>query len=250
MRLKEETEFRPKPMVTIGERPILWHIMKSYSDFGFRKFVLALGFKGDVVKDYFLHYDVRNRDFTIDLATSDVTKELEGHDEDWTVTLVDTGEASMTGARVCRAVAKYLGDAEHFAVTYGDGVTDVDLSQEFEWHRAHGRIGTVLGVNAPSRFGEFEFDDSGQVTAFTEKPDALDAWINGGYFFFRREFLDYVSPDPRCVLEQEPLVKLAADGQLSMFKHPGFWACMDTQRDRQYLADLVANGEAPWMGGE
>ena len=244
-RLKEETEFRPKPMVPIGGKPVLWHIMRTYAHHGFKRFVLCLGYKSEVVKDYFLDYHAMNCDFTVELASNNVTVHSVDHEDDWEVTLAFTGDLTMTGARVAKAAQKYLGDAEQFAVTYGDGVTDADLGAEFEFHRAHGRIGTVLGVNPPSRFGELQVDGD-VVPVFEEKPEFEEKWINGGYFFFNRAFLPYLSTDDSCVLERSPLVNLARDGQLSIYRHPGFWQCMDTQRDRDQLEAMWSKGEAPW----
>ena len=244
-RIKEETEFRPKPMVPIGDHPIVWHIMRSYAHHGFKRFVLCLGYKAEVVKSYFLNYASMNSDFTVELASNNTTVHSIDHADDWNVTLAYTGEAAMTGARIARAAARYLGDAEHFAVTYGDGVTNVDLSAEFAFHLNHNRIGTVLGVNPPSRFGEIKLNGN-DVLEFEEKPEFTEKWINGGYFFFRRAFLDYLTCNESCVLEREPLVTLAADDQLSLYKHSGFWACMDTQRDRDELTAMWTNGKAPW----
>ena len=218
-RLKEETEFRPKPMVPIGDEPILAHILRSYRQHGFERFVLCLGFKAEVIEEAFA--------------------EEEG------VTLVRTGESAMTGARVARAAQQCLGDAEHFAVTYGDGLTDADLASELEFHVTHGGIGTVLGVNPPSRFGELKIEGD-SVVEFDEKPQIRDHWVNGGYFFFKRDFLGYLSTDDDCVLEQEPLVRLARDGGLTVFRHPGYWAAMDTQRDMEQLTELYVSGKAPW----
>lgn len=245
-RLKEETEFRPKPMVPVGNHPILWHIMRTYSRQGFKKFVLCLGFKSEVIKSYFLNYSSMNSDFTVDLQSNEVTVHSVDHDQDWSVTLAYTGELTMTGARVARAAERYLGDAENFAVTYGDGLTNADLRTELEFHLSEGRTGTVLGVNPPSRFGEFKLDGN-KVIEFAEKPEFKEKWINGGYFFFRRNFVDYLSTDESCVLEQEPLAKLAQDKELSVFKHDGFWQCMDTQRDRDYLNKIWNSGNAPWQ---
>jgi len=244
-RLREETELRPKPMVPIGTRPILWHILRSYSHHGFKRFILCLGYKSEVIKSYFLNYASLNSDFTVELKSNHLAVHSIDHEEDWEVTLTYTGELTMTGARVARAAAKYLGSAEHFAVTYGDGLTDANLAQEYDFYLAQGRVGTVLGVNPPSRFGELRVDEA-QVMEFSEKPDFIDSWINGGYFFFRRDFLRYLSSDESCVLEREPLIRLARDGQLSIFKHRGFWACMDTQRDRDQLNALWDSGKAPW----
>lgn len=244
-RLREETELRPKPMVPIGGHPILWHIMRSYSHHGFKTFVLCLGYKAEVIKSYFLNYPTMNSDFTIELATNNVVVHKIDHEQDWQVTLADTGPLTMTGARVARAAAKYLGDAQHFAVTYGDGVTDANLAEEFDFHVKKGKAATVLGVNPPSRFGELKLQED-EVVEFAEKPDLSDNWINGGYFFFKREALKYLSKDEGCVLEKEPLVNLAKDRALNIRKHRGFWYAMDTQRDREYLEELWKSGKAPW----
>lgn len=244
-RLKEHTELIPKPMVPIGPRPILWHIMHSYAHHGFKHFVLCCGYKAEVIKAYFLNYASMNSDFTVELKTNNVTVHSIDHEQDWEVTLAYTGDATMTGARVARAAEKYLGDAQHFAVTYGDGVTDADLRRELGFHLEHGQIGTVLGVNPPSRFGQIVLSGD-NVQRFEEKPEFVDEWINGGYFFFRRDFLPYLSLDESCILERAPLVKLAADHQLAMYRHSGFWACMDTQRDLDQLNKLWSSGNAPW----
>jgi len=244
-RLREETEVRPKPMVPVGNHPILWHIMRTYAHHGFRRFILCLGYKAEVIKSYFINYSSMNSDFTVELKTNNVTIHSVDHDQDWQVTLTFTGELTMTGARVARGAAKYLGDASSFAVTYGDGLTDVNLADEYQFHLSQKRLGTVLGVNPPSRFGELKVEDA-KVEEFSEKPEFVDNWINGGYFFFHRDFLSYLSVEESCVLERDPLVRLARDGQLSMYKHRGFWACMDTQRDREYLENLWTSGQAPW----
>ncbi len=244
-RLREETDVRPKPMVPVGNHPILWHIMRSYSHFGFKNFILCLGYKAEVIKSYFLNYPTMNSDFTIALKTNDVKVHKIDHDQDWTVTLADTGELTMTGGRIARAAEKYLGNAENFAVTYGDGVTDANLADEFQFHLKNEKIGTVLGVNPPSRFGEFKLAND-QVVEFAEKPEFADNWINGGFFFFKRQFLKYLTDDQSCVLEKDPLVKLARDRELSICKHRGFWYAMDTQRDRDYLNKLWEAGNAPW----
>jgi len=244
-RLREQTEFRPKPMVLVGDHPILWHIMRTYSYYGFRRFVLCTGYRSEVIKSYFLNYSSMNSDFTVDLMSNDVQIHSIDHDDDWQVTVAYTGEETMTGARVARAAARYLGAGEHFAVTYGDGLTDADLAAEFRFHLAHDAIGTVLGINPPSRFGEFKLDDS-KVVGFTEKPEFKQNWINGGYFFFRREFLRYLQDDARCVLEREPLTQLAADQQLRMYRYEGFWHSMDTQRDCDHLNELWKSGKARW----
>ena len=241
-RMREETEYRPKPMVEVGGRPLLWHIMKSYSAHGFRDFVCCLGYRGDVIKRYFLDYHALRSDLTVALGAGTVqyaTRAL----EDWRVSLVDTGENSMTGARVKR-IEHMLGDAEYFMCTYGDGLGDVDFAMLLEFHRAHGRLATVTGVHPPSRFGELVTDGL-QVSRFSEKP-AGGPRISGGFFVFGREVLDRLSPDPSCVLEREPLEQLAADGELCVYAHDGFWQCADTVRDVDLLRGLWDRGQAPW----
>jgi glucose-1-phosphate cytidylyltransferase len=246
-RIKEETEFRPKPMVPIGEHPILWHLMHSYARHGFRRFVLCLGFKADFVKAHFRNFHVHNTDCTIQMKTNEVVVHEHIQDVDWEVTLAYTGLNNMTGSRVAQAARKHLGDEITFAVTYGDGLTDVDLADELAFHLRHGRTGTVLGVNPPSRFGEMRLDGD-VVTEFSEKPEIQDHWINGGFFFFQRDFLSYLSEEEGCVLEREPLVRLARDGKMCIYRHRGFWHCMDTQRDREHLTKMVNAGEMPWLG--
>jgi glucose-1-phosphate cytidylyltransferase len=218
----------------------------SVSEVPFPEILLCLGFKGDYVKEYFGKWHLRNADCTIKLKTNEVVVHERMEDLDWEVTLAYTGEKNMTGSRVAVAARKYLGPAEHFGVTYGDGLTDADLAEEFRFHLSRPKLGTVLGVNPPSRFGEIKIEGE-KVLEFAEKPDIEDHWINGGYFFFHRDFRRYVSEDEGCVLEREPLVRLARDGQLNIFKHRGFWACMDTQRDREYLTRLVEAGAPPWL---
>lgn len=244
-RLKEETEVRPKPMVPVGNYPILWHIMRTYAHYGFKRFVLCLGYKAEVIKSYFLNYSSMNSDFTVSLKENSLKIHSVDHDQDWEVTLAFTGDTAMTGSRVAQAASRFLGNAEQMAITYGDGLTDADLKKEYEFHLSHGKIGTVLGVNPPSRFGELKITGH-QVQEFAEKPEFAENWINGGYFFFHRKFLDYVSKDEQCVLERNPLITLAHDNQLCIHKHPGFWGCMDTQRDRDHLNSLWENNEAPW----
>jgi glucose-1-phosphate cytidylyltransferase len=245
-RFKEESDFRPKPMVPIGNHPILWHIMKHYSKYGFRRFILCTGFKSEVIKAYFLNYASMNSDFTVNLNSNICSVHSIDHNEDWEVTVAYTGELTMTGGRVAIALEKYLGKSQNYSVTYGDGLTDVNLAEEFEFHMSHGGIGTVLGVNPPSRFGEFKLSGN-QVIEFEEKPEFNEKWINGGFFFFKSTFIDYLSKDESCVLERTPLKKLALDGELHVFKHPGFWACMDTQRDQDQLNRLWVSGKAPWI---
>lgn len=245
-RIKEETEFKPKPMVPIGPYPILWHIMHLYRRHGFKKFVLCTGFKSEVIKSYFLNYHSMHSDFTVNLSTDSLQIHSTHHEEDWEVTVAYTGEEAMTGARLFTAASKYLGKAEHAAVTYGDGLTDANLKEEFSFHKQHGKLGTILGVNPPSRFGELKLEGD-SVEAFDEKPEFSEKWINGGFFFFRKEFFsDYLNVRESCVLEKEPLIELANDSNLHIFKHTGFWACMDTQRERDFLNSLWSSGKAPW----
>jgi glucose-1-phosphate cytidylyltransferase len=244
-RLREETEVRPKPMVSIGGRPILWHIMKLYAHHGLTEFVLCLGYKGFVIKDFFVNYGARVRDFTVRLGVEPSVEFHNGHAEDgWAVTLAETGEATMTGARL-RRVARYLPDGP-FCLTYGDGVADVDIPRLIEFHRSHGRIATVTGVRPLGRFGELELDGR-QVAAFAEKPHVTAGMINGGFFVFERAFIDrYLDDRDDLSLEAEPLQRLAADRELMVWPHAGFWQCMDTYREWKVLEDLWNAGQAPW----
>ena len=242
-RLREETEFRPKPMVEIGGRPILWHIMKTYAHYGFNDFVLCLGYKGSVIKDYFLNYEAMNNDFTICLGQKSQIQYHDLHTEQgFRVTLADTGAESMTGGRIAR-IRKYV-DGETFLLTYGDGVSDVDLQRLVEFHRSHGKIATVTTVAPISRFGMIELGDGSNVRTFNEKPKT-DAWMSAGYFVLNRGVFDYLSGD-ECTFEREPMERLAADGQLMAYRHEGFFFAMDTFREYQYLNELWSRGAAPW----
>jgi glucose-1-phosphate cytidylyltransferase len=241
-RMREETEFRPKPMVEVGGRPLLWHIMKLYAAHGLTDFVLCLGYRGAMIKDYFLNYRAMSSDVTVDLASGDVVYGRE-RAEDWRVTMIDTGEESMTGARVKRASHALAGD-DLFLCTYGDGLADVDITRLIAFHRAHGGLATVTGVNPPSRFGELGLEGS-KVVEFAEKP-AGQQRVSGGYFVFSRGVLDRLSADPACVLEREPLEGLASDGELHVYPHDGFWQPADTIRDVEQLRALWAHGRAPW----
>lgn len=242
-RLAEETAVKPKPMVEIGGRPILWHIMSIYSRFGYRDFILPLGYKGEVIKRYFYEYQALHSDFTVNLKSGNIDIH-QGFREDWTITLCDTGEETLKGGRLKR-VAKYI-DGDRFMVTYGDGVADIDIDKLLEFHKKSGKIGTFTGVRMPSRFGAVRLDKHGQITSWEEKP-LLDEYINCGFFVFEREFLDYLSEDENCDLEKEPLENLAAEGQLSMYPNPGQWMCMDTLRDCLKLNELWNRGEAFWL---
>jgi len=242
-RLREETEYRPKPMVQIGDHPIMWHIMKTYAHHGVTDFVVCVGYRGDVIKEYFLNYEALSRDFTVRLGREHTT-EVHGYsqEKDWSVTVAETGQDTMTGGRVKRA-GRYVGE-ESFMVTYGDGLANVDVSALMAFHRAHGRLATMTCVQPSTRFGVVELDGAGAVQHFREKPRAID-WINGGYFVFEPQVLDRLDGDD-TVLEQEPLEGLAADGELMAFRHEGFWQPMDTYREFQMLNDLWDRGEAPW----
>ncbi|MBK9128245.1 MAG: glucose-1-phosphate cytidylyltransferase [Phycisphaerales bacterium] len=242
-RLREETEFRPKPMVEIGQRPILWHIMKLYAHHGLREFVLCLGYRGNVIKEYILNYEAMNSDCTLRLGDRKSAVYHDAHAEhDFTVTLADTGEDTMTGGRI-RRVERYV-DGNTFMVTYGDGLADVDLGALLSFHRAHGRLATLTAVRAQSRFGVVDVDPDGRVARFREKP-MLDDWVHVGFFVFQRGVFDYLTGDD-CVLEREPLERLAAAGQLMAFRHEGFFQAMDTYREYKALSDLWATGRAPW----
>ncbi len=244
-RLREETESKPKPMVEVGGRPIIWHIMQRYARYGHKNFVLPLGYKGEVIKQYFQEYRFRNADFTVDLASGDTTFHRGGaHKADWKVTLCDTGEETQKGARLKR-VSPYL-TGERFMVTYGDGVADIDLDDLLAFHKSHGKLATFTGVRMPSRFGTVTTDDKGQVTSWQEKP-VLNQYTNCGFFVFERAVLDCLWEEEDCDLEKAPMEKLAAEGQLAMYRHPGFWQCMDTLRDYQLLNDLWDRGNTPWM---
>jgi glucose-1-phosphate cytidylyltransferase len=246
-RIRDVADDVPKPMIPIGGQPILWHIMQLYARHGFRRFVLCLGYKGWAIKRYFLDYQLALSDFTVRLgAGTSVQLHRPGDVEDWEVTLAETGLATMTGGRV-KAVEPYL-DGDEFLLTYGDGVSDVDLTALVAFHRRHGRVGTVTAVHAPGRFGEMDVDGD-VVTQFSEKPPVSPGWISGGFFVFRRDFLDRLPDDPELILEREPLHRLAAEGELAAYRHEGFWQCMDNSRDFQHLNQLHAEGRAAWLAG-
>lgn len=248
-RLREETEFRPKPMVEIGSRPILWHIMKIFAHHGLRDFVLCLGYRGNLIKEYFLNYDAMNNDFTITLGSGraagkpSIVAHGQHEETDFRVTLCDTGQTAQTGARVKRIERHLVGDT--FLCTYGDGLADIDISRLIAFHRAHGKLATVTTHQPTSRYGILELGEAGQVKSFAEKP-RLDGWASAGFFVFNRGVLDYLTSDDACVLEREPLERLAAAGQLVAFPHHGFFFAMDTYREYQLLNDLWSRQEAPW----
>ena len=240
-RMREETEFRPKPMVEVGGRPVLWHIMKIFAGAGFDDFVVCTGYKSEQIKDYFLNYEARNNDFTVTLGEQQRIDYHWGHDESgWVVTVADTGPETMTGGRV-KKVEPYL-RGERFFCTYGDGIADVNIKELLAFHESHGKLATMTAVRPVSRFGVLEIDNDGLVSSFREKPQ-VDGWINVGYFVFEPEVLSYL--DESSVLEQEPLSKLASDGQLVAYQHSGFWQPMDTYREATLLKELWQSGEAP-----
>jgi glucose-1-phosphate cytidylyltransferase len=243
-RFREETEHRPKPMVDLGGKPILWHIMKGYARHGFTEFVLCLGYKGEQIKEYFLNYEAMSSDFTVALGRHGGVELHQGHGEEgWRVTLADTGKDALTGARVKR-VQRYVGD-ERFFLTYGDGVADVDVRALLAAHQRSGAVGTVTGVAPPGRFGELQIHGD-RVGSFVEKPEVTGGYINGGFFVFEPSFFEYLESDDACILERAPIERLAREGQLSVYRHGGFWQCIDTQRDYTLVSDLWSSGKAPW----
>lgn len=241
-RISEESHLKPKPMIEIGGRPILWHLMKVFSEHGFNDFIICLGYKGYVIKEYFANYVLHNADLTVDLAKGSVEYHATNH-EPWRVTLVNTGEETMTGGRLKR-VAEYLPPGEPFFLTYGDGVADVDLKALAAFHRAHGKQATVTAVAPPGRFGALEIINGG-VQRFIEKPPGDNGLINGGFFVLQPEVIDRIAGDA-ITFEAEPLESLAREGQLMARPHDGFWAAMDTLRDKNHLESLWASGQAPW----
>jgi glucose-1-phosphate cytidylyltransferase len=240
-RLAEETEIKPKPMVEIGGQPILWHIMMHYAHYGFKEFVVALGYKGEIIKKYMVDYCHLNHDLTVNLKNGDVQVH-DGFRADWTVQLIDTGIPTLTGGRIKR-LAPYLGSST-FMLTWGDGVADVDLQDLLRFHRAHGKLATLTAVRPPARFGHFEFDGD-KITSFTEKPQTGEGWINGAFFVLEPAVFDYIQGD-ETQWEREPLERLAREGQLMAYRHTGFWQCMDTLRDKKLLQTLWDGGNPPW----
>lgn len=240
-RISEETSMRPKPMIEIGGKPVLWHILKTYSHFGINDFIICLGYKGYMVKEYFANYFLHTSDVTFDLARNEMQVHHR-HAEPWRVTLVDTGELTQTGGRLKRAV-EYL-DEGTFCFTYGDGVSDIDIGAELAFHREQGALATVCAVQPPGRFGALDIDGN-RITRFTEKPQGDGSWINGGFFVLEPDALRYIDGDD-TVWEREPLEALAREGQLAAYPHDGFWQPMDTLRDKLKLEELWQNGSAPW----
>ena len=242
-RLREETEFKPKPMVQIGNMPILWHIMKTYSHYGVKDFVLCLGYKGEMIKRFFLDQELASKDFTMNLKSGKKKIEAGADLEDWNITFADTGPATMTGGRIKR-IQKYVPDDEFF-LTYGDGLADVNMNTLLAHHRKIGKIGTLTGVNLPSRFGMIKAGTDNIVTQFVEKP-MLEDHVNGAYYVFKKDIFDYVTAEESCVFETKPLTKLAENRQLALYPHMGFWYAMDTYRDFTELNKIWDSGKAPW----
>jgi len=241
-RISEETHLRPKPMVEVGGKPILWHILKLYSHYGVNDFIVCCGYKGYVIKEYFANYFLHTSDVTFHMDSNRMEVHLQKA-EPWKVTLVDTGERTMTGGRLKR-VRDYIG-GETFCMSYGDGVGDVDIRRVVEFHEANGLLGTLTAVQPPARFGALEFSNGDRIKSFQEKPQGSGGWVNGGFFVLEPSVLNRIESD-HTLWEQEPLASLAGDGQLAAYKHHGFWQPMDTLRDRQNLEDLWASGKAPW----
>jgi len=245
-RLREETEFRPKPMVPIGNRPILWHIMKTYAHYGHKEFILCLGYKGDMIKDYFRNYLWHTCDTTLSLGQHPAIQFHNRHnEEDWSVTLAETGENSMTAYRI-RQVEKYLGNDEHFLLTYGDGVGDICLPALIDHHTRSGKVCTVTAVHPPGRFGEIGIDSDTTIHGFNEKPQAEGGYINGGYMVCRRDIFQYLPDDPEMMLEQQPMKRLTEERKLGAFLHEGFWQPMDTFQEFTLLNKMWEAGNAPW----
>ena len=245
-RIRDVADDIPKPMIPIGPYPILWHIMKSYAHFGYKEFIICLGYKGQSIKDFFLNYEAHTRDFTITLGAAGSVNYHNSHDElGWEVTLTDTGTRAMTGARIARI--KDFVQGEDFMLTYGDGVCDVDIGQLVEFHKSHRKALTVTGVRPPGRFGEMVCAPSGKILEFNEKPQATAGRINGGYFVASPKIFDYLDDREDLVFEQEPIRQLVKDEQMMTFEHNGFWQPMDTSREYQLLNDLYEKGVAPWV---
>lgn len=241
-RMSEYTELVPKPMVEIGQKPMLWHIMRLYSHFGHKDFCVALGYKAEIIKKYFFDYHLNNVDFSIDLS-SGKTETLKQFSENWNIKLIDTGLNTMTGGRLKR-LKEYIDPNQPFLMTYGDGVSNVDINKLVQFHKSHQKLVTMTAVRPPARFGELDIKN-GKVNSFIEKPQLDQGWINGGFFVIEPKFLEYIEGD-EIMFEREPLEKATEEGELMAFEHEGFWQCMDTKRDHQFLEKLWSNDEAPW----
>lgn len=245
-RLREETEFRPKPMVPIGSKPILWHIMKSYAHYGFTEFVLCLGYKGDMIRDFFRNYHWNTCDVTLSLANK---QEIEFHDshaeDDWRVTLANTGESAMTACRVKR-IQRYIPEGESFLLTYGDGLSTINIPDSIESHKKSGKVCTISAVHPAGRFGALSIQKDNQILTFAEKPQFEESYVNGGYMVCSYKMFDYLTEDPNMMLERAPMDALVRDGQLNAYRHEGFWQPMDTFQEFQYLNQMWDKGSAPW----
>ena len=245
-RLSEETVSKPKPLVEIGGKPILWHIMKSYSYYGFKKFVLALGYKGNMIKEYFHNYRLTSSDFTLKLDPNcDIQYFNHSEERDWEITFVDTGQETLKGGRIKR-VEKYIAD-EDFFLTYGDGVCDINIKELFAFHKKHNKLGTVTAVRPPSRFGELNLEKDGTVSNLEEKPQMHKGLINGGFFVFNKKVMNYLDQSEECDFEFGPLQEISNNGDLMAYRHEDFWQCMDNVRERDYLDRLIGSKAAPWI---
>ena len=242
-RLSEETNVKPKPMVEIGNMPIIWHIMKIYEHYGYNDFSIALGYKGEVIKEFFMNYKLHKSDMFLNLKSREIEYDND-LSENWNLGLHDTGSATLTGGRLLR-LKKLFKPGDTFMLTYGDGVADININKLIEFHKNHGKIATLTAVRPPARFGSIISDNDGNITEFKEKPQIGEGWINGGFFVFNYEIFNYLNDD-HTILEREPLENLARDKQLLAFRHYGFWQCMDTIRDRDSLNEIWAEGNAPW----
>lgn len=243
-RLSEETTLRPKPMVEIGGKPILWHIMKIYSHYGFSDFLILCGYKGYMIKEYFINYFNHMSDITVDLSNNSISYHML-HAEPWKVTLVDTGLSNMTGSRI-KQIKSYV-DGKPFMLTYGDGLSDVNISELVAFHKTHGKVLTMMSAQPEGRFGALEFQEDGCVTEFKEKPKGDGAWVNAGYFVCQPELFDYIPDGNDIIFEKEPLETVASAGELFAYRHYGFWKPMDTQRDKMQLEELISQNAAPWV---
>ncbi len=244
-RISEESHLKPKPMIEIGGNPIMWHIMKYYSHFGYNDFIICCGYKGYVIKEYFADYYLHRSDITFDFSDENKMIIHNNVAEPWKVTIIDTGVTTQTGARIKR-VQKYL-DGERFMLTYGDGVSDVDINALVKYHEERGKIATMTAIQPGGRFGVLDIGENNNIKRFTEKAKEDGGWINGGFMVLEPQIFDYLNDDPNLVFERAPLESVANDGQLSAFKHNGFWQCMDTMRDRIILNEMIENNNAPWM---
>lgn len=247
-RIRDVSDDIPKPMIPVGGKPIVWHIMKYYASYGYKDFVLCLGYKSEAIKDYFVNYELRSSDITLTLGDPASRRQSSAHHDEsgWRITMAETGLNAMTGARV-RRIRHYIGDDPYFMLTYGDGVGDIDIDRLVEYHKSHGKMVTVTGVRPPGRFGELSLSGDNTVLGFNEKPQASGGRINGGFFVCNREFLDLLGDDEGLVLEQGPMKELVRRGELKMFEHDGFWQPMDTSREYTLLNDLYKNNNAPWV---